>query len=105
MITMQSKYLILIIALLFALVGSVSAYTITYHGYYGFVSFGGDGTGVLTSGEYSIPFTWHQVDDATNLFIVNPVFPYSFVVPEISFVTNPDGTFHIPEYPDAVVKL
>ena len=102
---MKSKYLIVAIALLLALVGSASGYTINYHGYYGFVYFDSNGSGILTSGDYNIPFKWHQVDDATNLFIVTPEFPYSVVVPEITFVVKPDGTLYLPTYPDAVVKF
>jgi hypothetical protein len=99
------KYLkigIITISLLL-LVASASAWQFSYQDHTGTIQFYNDGDGMISSGNYVIPFTWEQTGQDT--YDATPVFPYSLMVQcPVQFVyVEGSDTIALPAYPDVTI--
>jgi hypothetical protein len=100
---MKHINIVIVVALLLLLIASVSAWQFSYQDHSGTIQFYNDGNGMVSSGNYAIPFTWEQTGQ--NTYEATPVFPYSLMVQCPVQFDYADGSnvITIPSYPDATI--
>ena len=93
----------IILLSLLLLVASASAWQFSYQDHTGTIQFYNDGNGMVSSGNYAIPFTWEQTGQDT--YDVTPVFPYSLMIQcPVQFVyVEGSDVITVPAYPDAAI--